>query len=136
MNYPTHDLELAAVVHALNIWRHYLIGHKSDIYTDQKSFKYIFTQSNLNLRQHHWLELIKNYDLKCTIILGKQMSWPMLLVERVMLMWFRRHQYLRRCVEFEKLNLSIVINAMEIEVMPTLDKRFIRVSWRMRNLRR
>jgi hypothetical protein len=33
LNYPTHDLELAAVVHALKIWRHYLIGHKSDIFT-------------------------------------------------------------------------------------------------------
>jgi hypothetical protein len=43
LNYPTDDLELAAVVHALKIWRHYLIGHKSDIYTDQKSLKYIFT---------------------------------------------------------------------------------------------
>jgi hypothetical protein len=51
LNYPTHDLELAAVVHALKIWRHYLIGHKSDIYTDHKSMKYIFTQSDLNLRQ-------------------------------------------------------------------------------------
>ena len=37
LNYPTHDLELVAVVHALKIWRHYLIGHKSDIYTDHKS---------------------------------------------------------------------------------------------------
>jgi ribonuclease HI len=61
LNYPTHDLELAAVVHALKIWRHYLIGHKSDIYTDHKSLKYIFT---LNLRQHRWLELIKDYDLE------------------------------------------------------------------------
>jgi hypothetical protein len=51
LNYPTHDLELAAVVHALKIWRHYLIEHKSDIYTDHKSLKYIFTQSDLNLRQ-------------------------------------------------------------------------------------
>ena len=33
-NYPTHDLELAAVVHALKIWRHYLIGNKCEIYTD------------------------------------------------------------------------------------------------------
>jgi hypothetical protein len=38
LNYPTHDLELAAVVHALKIWRHYLIGHKSDIYIDHKSY--------------------------------------------------------------------------------------------------
>jgi hypothetical protein len=44
LNYPTHDLELAAVVHVLKIWRHYLIGYKSDIYTDHKSLKYIFTQ--------------------------------------------------------------------------------------------
>ena len=36
LNYPTHDLELVAVVHALKIWRHYLIGHKSDIYTDSR----------------------------------------------------------------------------------------------------
>jgi len=50
-NYPTHDLELAAVVHALKIWRHYLIGNKCEIYTDHKSLKYIFTQSDLNLRQ-------------------------------------------------------------------------------------
>jgi hypothetical protein len=51
LNYPTHDLELAAVDHALKIWRHYLIDHKSDIYTNHKSLKFIFTQSDLNLRQ-------------------------------------------------------------------------------------
>ena len=55
LKYPTHDLELATVVHALKIWRHYLIGHKSDIYTDHKSLKYIFTQIDLNMRQRHWL---------------------------------------------------------------------------------
>jgi hypothetical protein len=49
-NYPTHDLELAAVVHALKTWRQYLYGHKCDIYTDHKSLKYIFTQSELNMR--------------------------------------------------------------------------------------
>jgi hypothetical protein len=42
-NYPTHDLELAAVVHALKTWRHYLYGQKCDIYIDHKSLKYIFT---------------------------------------------------------------------------------------------
>jgi ribonuclease HI len=43
LNYPTHYLELAAVVHALKIWRHYLFGQRCDIYTDHKSLKYIFT---------------------------------------------------------------------------------------------
>jgi hypothetical protein len=62
-NYPTHDLELAGVVHALKIWRHYMIGNKCKIFTDHKSLKYIFSQKELNLRQRRWLELIKNYDL-------------------------------------------------------------------------
>jgi hypothetical protein len=48
-NYPTHDLELAAVVYALKIWRHYLIRHRCEIYSDHKSLEYIFTQNNLNL---------------------------------------------------------------------------------------
>ena len=64
MNYPTHDLELAAVVPALKIWRHYIMGTKCQVYTNHKSLKYIFTQKDLNLRQHRWLELIKNYDLE------------------------------------------------------------------------
>jgi hypothetical protein len=63
LNYPTHDLELAAVVHALKIWRHYLMGNRCNIFTDHKSLKYIFTQSELNMRQRRWLELIKSYDL-------------------------------------------------------------------------
>ncbi|WVZ75875.1 hypothetical protein U9M48_023896 [Paspalum notatum var. saurae] len=51
VNYPTHDLELAAVVHALKIWRHYLFGNRCEIYTDHKSLKYIFTQNELNMRR-------------------------------------------------------------------------------------
>jgi ribonuclease HI len=63
-NYPTHDLELAAVVHALKLWRHYSMGNHCNIYTDHKGLKYIFTQSDLNMRQRRWLELIKDYDLE------------------------------------------------------------------------
>ena len=70
-NYPTHDLELAAVVHALKTWRHYLYGQKCDIYTDHKSLKYIFTQSELNMRQRRWLELIKDYELEIHYHPGK-----------------------------------------------------------------
>ena len=64
LNYPTHDLELATVVHALKIWRYYLLVNKVHIYTDHKSLKYIFTQSELNMRQRRWLELIKDYNLE------------------------------------------------------------------------
>jgi hypothetical protein len=50
-HYPTHDLELAAVLMALRMWRHYLLRNVVHIYTDHKSLKYIFTQPDLNMRQ-------------------------------------------------------------------------------------
>ena len=70
-NYPTHDLELAVVVHALKIWRHYLYGVHVDIYTDHKSLQYIFKQKELNLRQRRWLELLKDYDVDILYHPGK-----------------------------------------------------------------
>ena len=70
-NYPTHDLEQAAVVHALKIWRHYLIRNKCEIFMDHKSLKYIFTKPDLNLRHRRWLELIKDYDLSVQYHPGK-----------------------------------------------------------------
>ena len=71
VNYPTHDLELAAIVHALKIWRHYLLGNVCHIYTDYKSLRYIFTQPELNMRQRRWLELIKDYNLEVYYHPGK-----------------------------------------------------------------
>ena len=65
LNYPTHDLELAAVIFALKTWRHYLHGATCQIFTDHKSLKYLFTHKELNLRQRRWMELLKDYD--CTI---------------------------------------------------------------------
>jgi hypothetical protein len=71
VNYPTHDLELAAVVFALKGWRHFLYGVKYELYTHHKSLKYFFTQKELNMRQRRWLELIKDYDLTINYTLGK-----------------------------------------------------------------
>ncbi|KAA0056808.1 ty3-gypsy retrotransposon protein [Cucumis melo var. makuwa] len=70
-NYPTHDLELAAVVFALKIWRHYLYGEKIQVFTDHKSLKYFFTQKELNMRQRRWLELVKDYDREILYHPGK-----------------------------------------------------------------
>ncbi|XP_033138905.1 uncharacterized protein LOC117129740, partial [Brassica rapa] len=70
-NYPTHDLEMAAVVFALKIWRSYLYGAKVQILTDHKSLKYIFTQPELNLRQRRWMEFVADYDLDITYYPGK-----------------------------------------------------------------
>ncbi|KAI3797402.1 hypothetical protein L1987_32659 [Smallanthus sonchifolius] len=71
VNYPTHDLELAAVVFALKIWRHYLYGVKCTIYSDHKSLKYFFEQKELNMRQRRWLELLKDYDCEILYHPGK-----------------------------------------------------------------
>ncbi|KAH0709204.1 hypothetical protein KY284_010631 [Solanum tuberosum] len=62
-NYPTHHLELAAVVFALKIWRHYIYGVHVNVFTDHKSLQYVFSQKELNLRQRRWLELLKDYDM-------------------------------------------------------------------------
>ena len=70
-NYPTHDLELATVVFALKIWRHFLYGEMCRIYIDHKSLKYLLTQKDLNLRQLRWLELFKDYDCIIDYHLGK-----------------------------------------------------------------
>ena len=70
-NYPTRDMELAAIVFALKIWRHYLYGKKCFIYTDHKSLKYLPSQRELNLRQRRWMELIKDYDCMIDYHSGK-----------------------------------------------------------------
>ena len=61
-NYPTHDLELAAIVFALKIWRHYLYGEQFEVFSDHKSLRYIFTQRDLNMRQRKWMEYLEDYD--------------------------------------------------------------------------
>ncbi|KAH0682737.1 hypothetical protein KY285_020250 [Solanum tuberosum] len=70
-NYPTHDLELAAVVFTLKIWRHYLYGVHVDVFTDHKSLHFVFTQKELNLRQRRWLEFLKDYDMSVHYHPGK-----------------------------------------------------------------
>jgi hypothetical protein len=119
LNYRTHDLELAAVVHALKIWRHYIMGTKC------QSLKYIFTQRDLNLRQCRWLELIKDYDLEIHYHPGKvnlvadALSWKQHVHAAIIA------QLPDELVgDFEKLNLGIVAHTegITIEVQPTLEQ--------------
>jgi hypothetical protein len=119
-HYPTHDLELAVVVHALKIWRHFLLGNICHIYTDHKSLKYIFTQSELNTRQRRWLELIKDYELeihyhpgKANVVadaLSRKASCHCLTV---------RTLDTTICQEMEKLNLGMIhhgtLNQLKVE---------------------
>jgi len=70
-NYPTHDLELAAVVFVLKIWRNYLHGSKFEVFSDHKSLKYLFDQKELNMRQRRWLEYLKDFDFQLSYHPGK-----------------------------------------------------------------
>ncbi|GJW15151.1 putative reverse transcriptase domain-containing protein, partial [Tanacetum coccineum] len=70
-NYMTHDLELGVVVFALKIWRHYLYGTMCMVFTDHKSLQHILDQKELNMRQHHWLELLSDYDCEICYHSGK-----------------------------------------------------------------
>ncbi|GJW64296.1 putative reverse transcriptase domain-containing protein [Tanacetum coccineum] len=70
-NYTTHDLELGAVMFALNMWRYYLYCTKCVVFTDHKSLQYILDQKELNMRQRHWLELLSDYDCEIRYHLGK-----------------------------------------------------------------
>nr|GEZ67204.1 putative reverse transcriptase domain, ribonuclease H-like domain, aspartic peptidase domain protein [Tanacetum cinerariifolium] len=61
-NYTTHDLELGSVVFARRLWRHYLYGTRSTMFTDHKSLQHILDEKDLNMRQRRWLELLSDYD--------------------------------------------------------------------------
>jgi hypothetical protein len=123
LNYLTHDLELAAVAHALKIWRHYIMGTKCQVYTDHKSLKYIFTQKDLNLRQCRWLELIKDYDMEIHYHPGKANLVADALSQKKHVHATIVVQLPDELVEdFETLNLGIIAHTegMTIEVEPTL----------------
>jgi hypothetical protein len=117
VHYLNHDLELVAIVHALKIWRHYLMGKRCELYTDHKSLKYIFTQSDLSLRQRRWLELIKDYDLGINYHLGKANVVANALTRRSHVSQLVVDSMpFELCEEFDKLNLRIVANIEVVEM--------------------
>ncbi len=110
------------MVHALKIWRHYLIGKRCQIFTDHKSLKYIFTQPDLNLHQRRWLELVKNYDLGINYQPGKaNVVADALGGKPVSLNALLDTLHPKLCEEMAKLNLSIVDTHMAsiLEMTPT-----------------
>jgi hypothetical protein len=127
-NYPTHDLELAAVVHALKIWRHYLMGTHCNNYTDHNSLKYIFTQADLNMRQIRWLELIKEYDLEVHYHPGKANVVADALSRKAQCNYMIMDSKIATlCDELCKLNLEVIPSGTlsYISVEPTLHEQIV-----------
>jgi hypothetical protein len=81
-----HDLELVSIVHALRMWRHYLMGKKFKLRTDHIGLKYLFEQPTLNARQTRWLEFLSEYDFDIKHIKGKENKVVDALSRRVHLM--------------------------------------------------
>jgi hypothetical protein len=99
------------------------MGMRCELYTDHKSLKYIFTQSNLNLRQRRWLELIKDCDLGINYHPGKANVVVDALSQRSHVSQLVMDSMpFQLCEEFDKLNLRIIANteAMEMEVGSSL----------------
>jgi hypothetical protein len=97
------------VVHALKIWHHYLLGNICHIYTDYKSLKYIFTQSELNMRQRRWLELIKDYELEIHYHPGKANVVADALSRKAFCHCLTmKTSDITLCQEMEKLNLEMI----------------------------
>lgn len=71
VNYPNHDLELAAVVFAVKIWRYYLYGTRFEVFNNHKILKYLFDQKELKMRQRRWMEFLKDYDFELSYHPGK-----------------------------------------------------------------
>jgi len=107
-NYPTHDLELDAVIFALKIWQHYLLGTRVEIYTDDKSLKYIFTKKKLNMRQRRWLELMAEYDHNLQYHSGRLNVVPDALSRRLAAMILIEQKSLIE--EMRRLTLEVVIS--------------------------
>src|SRR5579859_6524550 len=137
-SYLTHDLELAAVVHALKLWRHYLMGTCCNIYTDHKSLKYIFTQSELNMRQRRWLELIKDYDLEVHYHSGKANVVIDALSRKVHCNCITMEPYnTTLCHEMAKLSLEVVPQGslQHIAVEPTLRDKIVLAQHKDKSIR-
>jgi hypothetical protein len=60
----THDLELDAIVHALKMWIHYLLGRKFVVITDHYGLRYMFDQPKLKARQARWMALLSEFDFE------------------------------------------------------------------------
>ena len=126
---PTHDLELIVVVFALKIWRHYLYGEKTQIYTDHKSLKYLFTQKDLNMRQRRCLELVKDYDIDIQYHPGKANVVAVLSRKAVHSLAFITREP-RVQTDFERVDIAVVTEEVVAQialltVRPTLRQRII-----------
>ena len=84
--YPTHDIELAAVVFALKLWRHYLYGENFEVFLDH--LKYLFSQKDLNARKRRWMETLEDFNFTLQYHLRKANVVADAVSRKNMIIWF------------------------------------------------
>ena len=102
-----------------------MYGQKCDIYTDHKSLKYIFTQTELNMRQRRWLELIKDYELEIHCHQGKANVVADALSRKSQVNMLAVHlMSYELAKEFNKLSLGFLnkTQGVIVELEPTLEQ--------------
>jgi len=82
-NDVTYDIELAMIIHALNMWRHYLLGKRVVLMSDHSGMRYLFDQPNLNAGQARWLAMLSEFEFEITYIKGKENNVANALSRRV-----------------------------------------------------
>jgi hypothetical protein len=120
-NYPTHDLELEAIIFALKIWRHHLYGVQFELFSDHKSLKYLFDQRELNMRQRRWMEYLNDFDFCLNFHPGKANVVDDALSRKAL---YASEMLMHQCdlhEKFRDMNLNVVywsrgvrINRMEL----------------------
>src|SRR3954468_22904576 len=133
-NYPTHDLELAAVVFTLKVWRHYLYGVHFEMFSDHKSLKYLFDQKELNMRQRRWMEYLKDFDFDLKYHPGKAnkvadaLSRKEIKVAELMMLEFGLMEKFRNLdLQFEWAPTGVLISNLCIE--NELRERIRQAQW-------
>ena len=113
-SYPTHDLELGAIVFALKVWRHYLYGEKFEVFSDHKSLKYVFTQKDLNMRQRHWMDFLEQYDFTLQYHPGKANAVADALS--------RQAEDTKMCALFDESDAMGILSEFGLRLMERTDK--------------
>lgn len=107
--YLTHDLQLAAVVFVLKIWRHYLYRERFEVLNDRKSLKYLFDLKELNMRQKRWMKFLKDYDFKLSYHPGKANVVVDALSKKLLHMSIMMVKELQLIEEFRDVNFSVEV---------------------------
>lgn len=68
----THDLELEAIIHVLNMWTYYLPNRRFVLMSRHGGLSYLLDQPNINVRQAKWLDTLSDFDLEIRYIKGKE----------------------------------------------------------------